>query len=115
MKYGRTLNTIFEIVDETELVYHVKAKGNPHNIYSKSKCQGEIIKIADTIQDLCDEFVVFYKNGIITFATYDAIIDDIHTFDEIKEIVDKIYGAIFTDKGLIYVVRMNDKGELELL
>ena len=27
----------------------------------------------------------------------------------------EIYGAIWTDKGLIYVAKMNDKGELELL
>ena len=26
-----------------------------------------------------------------------------------------IYGAIWTDKGLIYAAKMNDKGELELL
>ena len=26
-----------------------------------------------------------------------------------------IYGAIWTNKGLIYVAEMNDKGELELL
>ena len=28
---------------------------------------------------------------------------------------DNVYGAIWTDKGLIYVAKMNDKGELELL
>jgi hypothetical protein len=27
----------------------------------------------------------------------------------------KLYGAIWTDKGLIYVAKMNEKGELELL
>ena len=27
----------------------------------------------------------------------------------------QIYGAIWTDKGLIYVAKMNKKGELELL
>lgn len=27
----------------------------------------------------------------------------------------EVYGAIWTDKGLIYVAKMNDKGELELL
>ena len=26
-----------------------------------------------------------------------------------------IYGAIWTDKGLIYVAKMNEEGELELL
>lgn len=27
----------------------------------------------------------------------------------------EVYGAIWTDKGLIYVAKMNNKGELELL
>lgn len=27
----------------------------------------------------------------------------------------EIYGAIWTDKGLIYVAKMNEKGEFELL
>ena len=33
-----------------------------------------------------------------------------------QELIDAvIYGAIWTSKGLIYVAKMNDKGELELL
>ena len=26
-----------------------------------------------------------------------------------------VYGAIWTDKGLVYVIKMNEKGEFELL
>ena len=35
-------------------------------------------------------------------------------FEKDKEKV-VVYGSIWTDKGLIYVAKMNDKGELELI
>lgn len=110
----RTQYNIFEVVEETNLVYRVKAKSDPNNIYSKSKCQGEVIAKADTIEELCNEFVVIDK---IDKRNY--IINPLQTTE--KEIsvflMDGaiIYGAIWTDKGLIYVAKMNDKGELELL
>lgn len=63
-------------------------------------------KQVDTIEELCDEFVVVggdYR-------------------EQFKKLPDtkylnlfNTYGAIWTDKGLIYVAKMNDEGELELL
>ena len=61
-------------------------------------------KIADTIEELCDKFV-----GICGTAKYKLI----RFPPTIK--FDAVYGAIWTDKGLIYVAKMNDKGGLELL
>ena len=75
---------------------------------------GEVIKIpiiaqADTIQELCDEFV-FPKHKII--VTYFDL-KHRYTKEDLEDEV--IFGAIWTDKGLIYVAKMNKKGELELL
>ena len=69
------------------------------------------IKIADTIEELCDEFVI--KDRIKVFETPFEDINYIKNVGlwEIKT----IYGAIWTDKGLIYVAKMNEKGEMELL
>ena len=41
----------------------------------------------------------------------------IHNFNFAKNscIYDVLYGAIWTDKGLIYVAKMNEDDELELL
>ena len=65
---------------------------------------------ADTIEELCDEFVVKIKTGyLITY--YDK---KLLTQDANKNGAD-VYGAIWTDKGLIYVAKMNEKGELCLL
>lgn len=71
-----------------------------------------IVKQADTIEELCDGFVVVFedKNHIV--------------YSQFKWAMDKamwsgmpfmIYGAIWTDKGLIYVAKMNNKGVMELL
>ena len=65
----------------------------------------EIIKQADTIEELCDEFVM------ISGGKHKLDIG-CHSYGD-KKI--QIYGAIWTDKGLIYVAKMNEKGELELL
>lgn len=78
----------------------------------------DIIKESDAIEELCDEFVLAKVDFIVLnkehtqfrFKGKDEWLD-------ITEIESKrgIYGAIWTDKGLIYVAKMNKKGELELL
>ena len=78
-----------------------------------------IEKEADTIEELCDEFVKhclphsFYL--VITKTSYIMSLIKQKKFATEYEIKNGVYGAIWTDKGLIYVAKMNDKGELELL
>ena len=114
MKYIRTKDKI-----SGERIYENDIP-EPKNNHEKEILQemrdniGEvIIKQADTIEELCDEFIVF--------GDIDRPYLTRHKFTN-KEwnkqyfIGDrKLYGAIWTDKGLIYVAKMNDKGELELL
>ena len=65
----------------------------------------DILKQADTIKELCDEFVM------ISYGKHKLDIG-CHSYGDEKI---QIYGAIWTDKGFIYVAKMNNKGELELL
>lgn len=70
-----------------------------------------IIKRADNIQDLCDVFVYENEKG-------NKIVEKILTFGSFMYATGEYefkYGAIWNDKGLIYVAKINDKGELELL
>lgn len=73
----------------------------------------EVIKEADTIEELCDEFVA------IDIGVFGDKTKSYKTIKEVKEdktfLFDILYGAIWTDKGIIYVAKMNEKGELELL
>lgn len=67
-------------------------------------------KQADNLAELCDEFVYCYRNDMPILVNE----------EQIKQIIlvgriQDVRGAIWTDKGLIYVAKMNEKGELELI
>lgn len=78
----------------------------------------QVINQADTIEELCDEFVVFDKeqpNGkLLYYKGFENLKKEFIDFERDKEDC-VVYGAIWTSKGLIYVAKMNDKGELELI
>ena len=114
MKYIRTKDGIY-----TDKRYELK------NIVEKNgECfisieETQIIKQADTIEELCDEFVL--ENEIT--AESQCSLMKLKEFEALRKAIceaSKIthkncFGAIWTDKGLIYVAKMNDKGALELL
>lgn len=66
-----------------------------------------LCKTAETIEELCDEFVGINdgKPQMLRFVPYACA----------QYWNGGVYGAIWTDKGLIYVAKMNKKGKLELL
>lgn len=71
----------------------------------------------DTIEELCDSEVIVWKDS--TPSTWNKFLtkkefEHLYSSFQRKKII-AIYGAIWTKKGLIYVAKMNDKGELELL
>lgn len=104
MKYIRTKDGIYE------------ADFEPNKKLNNYK------KCADTIEELCDEFVVEADDfGISQHDSHsikeklEGAIKDVQAYKSNFNTKQTIYGAIWTDKGLIYVAKMNDKGELELL
>ena len=74
--------------------------------------EGCIVKQANTIEELCDEFVCDNKIVNVEYDLENNLWVNDKLFEDIKDIV---YGAIWTGIGLIYVAKMNEKGELELL
>ena len=118
MKYIRTKDDfIYKITTRDFGIFVIDEKGN---LIGRIDVD-EIVNQADTIEELCDGFI---EVGAGRFA---HIITD--NFNQIsighkrlmqsdyskRYLVQTIYGYIETDKGLIYVAKMNDKGELELL
>lgn len=80
---------------------------------------GDKYPIADTIEELCDMFVGYIEiNGNKEDLSI-KMSDDLNDFNAIERFMftkeGELYGAIWTDKGLIYVAKMNEEGELELL
>ena len=107
-RYIRTkAGEIFDINDLTSVNFEELTKFVKEAIFLNEI----IIKQADTIEELCDEFIVVDK---ITKHHSTLNVNDL---GKLKALLDdyQIYGAIWTEKGLIYVAKMNDKGELELL
>lgn len=77
----------------------------------------EVIKQADTIEELCDEFVRSYKGYCrlldLSNENPKKIFLEYSKYKMPGRV--EIIGAIWTDKGLIYVAKLNEKGELELI
>lgn len=119
MKYIRTKDGIWQL-DDLGCVHH------PYNGMPIHKSYLEIIKEADTIEELCDGYELIEEiDNVIIYeyfdntkycdnGAYEKIMNEISYCKNIK-INHKVKGYIRTDKGLIYVAKMNDKGELELL
>jgi len=126
MKYVRTPTGIYEFPKGfTTFVWNNKTllENEEHIVWTG----GEVIAQADTIKELCDEFVVKWDDKMFPYSTarqyerfsgYGDLKRAIRIEKENGLLLNKDYtikGVIWTDKGLIYVAKMNDKGELELL
>lgn len=70
-----------------------------------------VLAQADTIEELCDEFVCQENDYFYWLASRENV-----SFRDLPNCYCKaIFGAIWTDKGLIFVAKMNKDGKLELL
>lgn len=112
MKYIRTKDGIYEVINgcvlDTKLKWWQLERINKNE--GKFYIDGIVVceRVADTIEEFCDEFV--YQ-----IDKYHYYNDELEIAKGLCDDITKIYGAIWTDKGLIYVAKMNEKGELELL
>jgi hypothetical protein len=120
MKYIRTKDGIFEVVKEDgnwlEIISNFERKMQCHCVIKKHA----VIKQSDTIEELCDECISVLEDGNGSHIWHESEFEEntpylFHKARMFKEDDEIFYGAIWTDKGLIYVAKMNDKGELELL
>ena len=111
MKYIRTKDGIFQLEGTYEHLgktyYCVKE-------FISSFYESEVLNQADTIEELCDEFVIISidqnKKPITHFTRH--VNEPISVFALDSHI---IYGTIWTEWGLKYIAKMNEKGELELI
>lgn len=113
MKYIRTKDGVYEIKGANLITKSFTIYKGKRQCFVKEK---DIIKQAETIEELCDEYVVVYNESKKFKKPFTSFYEDkIGVLKEHDLNECKIYGAIWADKGLIYVAKMNEKGELELL
>lgn len=122
MRYIRTENGIYELKDNMSIDYAVYwlfgelKKTNKEHLFRNDKDLGEVVKQSDSMDELCDRFVL--KNCDIIFLNKKHTQYRFEESDKWYGITDVeirtgICGAIWTDAGLIYVVKMNDEREFE--
>lgn len=139
-KYGKSIIDVSKLKyvgeDENDYFFCKVYKNGKESKVVKCFTKKVITKVADTIEELCDVIVcrneLFYPltsnregnefdweeiNSLRTSACMSE-----EEYNKIKETTNdfepyfyKVFGAIWTDRGLIYVAKMNDKGEFELL
>ena len=126
-KYVRTKNKIYELYDKYlngNYVVWAFDYGKDGNFFKKylllEEC--EIVKEADTIEELCDCYVSFLNNGtpeeyrispLKIFKHHSKDWEHEKMFQKTNRFI--VYGAIWTNKGLIYVAKMNTDGKLVLM
>lgn len=99
-------------LDENEISFWDSAYRFPE--MHKLGLEARILKQADNIEELCDcKVIVDSRFSPIPMLFTMPLSDIIDTVG--PNGYDAIYGAIFTDKGIIYVAEVNEKGELVLL
>lgn len=121
MKYIRTCDNIYHVYKETDNWYYVDRD------LSIIIHKDEVIRQANTIEELCDEAVAIYPDGSHDNCSVMHIVDNNEfceavygclsvSVDDLKKDYEcyKIYGAIWTEWGLKYVAKLNDNGRLEL-
>lgn len=106
MKYIRTKSFI------TNFESWMEINGN---LLSIGAAKYIIVAQADTIEELCDEIVINNRNSKKPYLLEDWQIKSLFEQKIRPDYITAIYGAIWTDKGLIYVAKMSEKGELELI
>lgn len=106
MKYIRTKDGIYDL--DKSIWYEFTGHKVRMPYCEEYEKQPELCETADTIEELCDRFVVV-EHGLDDPFNVD--------FEIAKTFIGKakVYGAIWTEWGLKYVAKMNEKGELELL
>lgn len=94
-------------------------KSNKKHLFRNDKDLGEVVNQSENLEELCDRYIGISNNKpMIIKYEFDEYYDeygDTYTKEELLMEYDIVYGAIYTDEGLIYVAKFNESGELELI
>lgn len=124
MSYIRTKDGVYELVDNL-YQYH---NGVEKFWYAKEEngktlaieiTANKILNQSENLEELCDEFIYVSKQNEDYEKNEKPIIAITRKLTSLIKIANAtnsvVLGAIWTDKGLIYVAKMNENGKLELI
>lgn len=124
MKYIKTPYEIYDL--ENSMVYCFDGARYPNKCCTYYENNPDDCKVADKIEDLCDGFYIdiefnveHLSNCEYAFHHFEMFVKTMKSFrTNNKVMVKKLnggYGYVKTNKGLVYVAKLNSKGELELI
>ena len=113
MKYIRTKNGIYDL--DKSIWYEFTGRKVKMPYCEEYEKQPKLCKTADTIVELCDYIFLFDNEVTIRKITHDEDELVIQWLKECVELGTEVKLAILTDKGLIYVAKVNEEGKPELL
>lgn len=107
--YIRTENRIYKVESETcnKQGYYI----GDYDVILKEL----VISQSENLEELCDEFVMVDNSENKPYRPFIIYGRSLGELKERQSCNESLYGAIWTDKRLIFVAKMNDKGELELI
>lgn len=111
-KYVRTRDGIYEIIKDIEEIKLTTARipncfgVNEEYVIDNNK----IVAKADTIEELCDAIITFENTKPNVHLPCNE-----HNVSMLKKVYFDNRFAIWTDKGLIYIAKMDVKGKMVLL
>ena len=105
--YIRTKDGVYRLVDTYEVKYVI---GYDEDGFEISIYKENIINQSENLDELCDEFVGVDNTCENGHQLLRAVPYKCANFWN-----GGVYGCIWTSKGLIYVAKMNENGELELI
>lgn len=118
--YIRTKDGVYEVSSKQKNTYYVL---NGRWQFEKQ----DIINQSENLEELCDEFVMTHYFKETNYTKCEVLKEDKdlmikavrlkkqHNKDRDLKNEFNIYGAIWTDKGLIYVAKMDNDGKLVLI
>lgn len=117
----RYIRTKDDLYDTKNLMYRTIKDNKVYRVgydVEKPTFEADIIAEADTPEELCDLYIdeetktIFHKhNGyVVNYRT-----NYVYSLESLIKVFHSIKGAIYTDEGLIYVIKMNDKGDWEII
>ena len=109
--YVRTKDGVYEVEKEECGFYCCKGLEMAIAPYDE-----EVIKQSENLEELCDEFVKVDNSDNKPYRPFIIYGRSLGELNERQKCNESLYGAIWVKgKGLIYVAKMNENGELELI
>ena len=85
------------------------------DIQTKVIFKDNFVAQSENLEELCDEFVMVDNSNNKPYRPFIIYGRSLEELNERQSCNESIYGAIWTDKGLIYVAKMNSEGKLVLI